>query len=66
MQSRLKSSTSLAGPSLAMVVCLSLVIRFKVFTWTDRGHYQTGDTVNAGFQARTPDCMGEPVTGKAD
>ncbi len=38
---------------------------FKVFVWTDRGHYQTGDTVNLGFQARTPD--GKPVngTGKA-
>jgi uncharacterized protein YfaS (alpha-2-macroglobulin family) len=35
---------------------------FKVFTWTDRGHYQTGDTVNAGFQARTAD--GKPVAGK--
>ena len=34
---------------------------FKVFTWTDRGHYQTGDTVNVGFQARTPD--GKPVKG---
>ncbi|HQX48954.1 MAG TPA: MG2 domain-containing protein [Planctomycetaceae bacterium] len=34
---------------------------FKVFTWTDRGHYQTGDTVNVGFQARTPDD--KPVKG---
>jgi uncharacterized protein YfaS (alpha-2-macroglobulin family) len=35
---------------------------FKVFTWTDRGHYQTGDTVTVGYQARTPD--GKPVQGK--
>ena len=34
---------------------------FKVFTWTDRGHYQTGDTVSVGFQARTPDD--KPVKG---
>lgn len=34
---------------------------FKVFTWTDRGHYQTSDTVTVGFQARTPD--GKPVKG---
>ena len=34
---------------------------FKVFTWTERGHYQTGDTVNVGFQARTPDD--KPVKG---
>ena len=35
---------------------------FHVFVWTDRGHYQTGDTVVAGFQARTPD--GKPVAGR--
>jgi alpha-2-macroglobulin len=34
---------------------------FKVFVWTDRGHYKTGDTVEVGVQARTPD--GRPVTG---
>jgi hypothetical protein len=38
---------------------------FKVFTWTDRGHYQTGDTVNVGFQARTPDGKGVKGSGKA-
>lgn len=37
---------------------------FKVFTWTDRGHYQTGDTVNVGFQARTPDGKGVKGSGK--
>ncbi|MEZ6061367.1 MAG: MG2 domain-containing protein [Planctomycetaceae bacterium] len=31
---------------------------FKVFVWTDRGHYQTGDTANVGIQARTPDGKG--------
>jgi uncharacterized protein YfaS (alpha-2-macroglobulin family) len=36
---------------------------FKVFTWTDRGHYQTGDTVNVGFQARTPDGKGVKGSG---
>ena len=35
---------------------------FRVFTWTDRGHYQTDDTIELGFQARTPD--GKPVAGK--
>ena len=34
---------------------------FKVFVWTNRGHYKTGDTVEVGVQARTPD--GRPVTG---
>ena len=38
---------------------------FKVFTWTDRGHYQTGDTVNVGFQARTPDDKPVKGSGKA-
>ena len=38
---------------------------FKVFTWTDRGHYQTGDTVNVGFQARTPDDKPVKGIGKA-
>ncbi len=38
---------------------------FKVFTWTDRGHYQTGDTVNVGFQARTPDDKPVKGNGKA-
>jgi uncharacterized protein YfaS (alpha-2-macroglobulin family) len=31
---------------------------FRVFTWTDRGHYETGDTVSVGVQARTPDGKG--------
>ncbi|MEO2027819.1 MAG: MG2 domain-containing protein [Fuerstiella sp.] len=34
---------------------------FKVFVWTHRGHYKTGDTVEVGVQARTPD--GKPVKG---
>jgi len=34
---------------------------FKVFAWTDRGYYRTGDTIHASFQARTPD--GKPVEG---
>lgn len=34
---------------------------FKVFVWTDRGHYRTGDTATVGIQARTPD--GKPVSG---
>ena len=33
---------------------------YRVFTWTDRGHYQTGDPVTLHYQARTPD--GNPVT----
>ena len=35
---------------------------FKVFTWTDRGHYQTGDPATLYYQARTAD--GKPVTAK--
>ncbi|MEZ6032742.1 MAG: MG2 domain-containing protein [Planctomycetaceae bacterium] len=38
---------------------------FQVFTWTDRGHYQTGDTVTVGFQARTPDSKPVKGSGKA-
>lgn len=34
---------------------------FKVFAWTDRGHYRVGDTIAAEFQARTLDGRG--VTG---
>lgn len=37
---------------------------FKVFTWTDRGHYQTGDDVQLGYQARTPDSKPVQGTGK--
>lgn len=38
---------------------------FRVFVWTDRGHYQTGDTVQVGVQARS--AAGQPVqaTGRA-
>lgn len=36
---------------------------FKVFSWTDRGYYHTGDTIHAEFQART--LSGNPVTGPA-
>ncbi len=35
---------------------------FKVYAWVDRGHYRVGDTVSAGFQARTLD--GKPVKGR--
>jgi uncharacterized protein YfaS (alpha-2-macroglobulin family)/tetratricopeptide (TPR) repeat protein len=38
---------------------------FKVFVWTDKGHYQTGDTVNVTLQARTPDGKGVAGQGKA-
>ncbi|MEZ6121911.1 MAG: alpha-2-macroglobulin family protein [Planctomycetaceae bacterium] len=34
---------------------------YRVFVWTDRGHYRTGDTVTVGVQARTAD--GQPVKG---
>jgi alpha-2-macroglobulin len=36
---------------------------FKVFAWTDRGYYHTGDTIKAEFQART--IGGKPVVGAA-
>ena len=38
---------------------------FKVFVWTDRGHYHTGDTVTVNLQARTPDGKHVAGTGKA-
>lgn len=38
---------------------------FKVFVWTDRGHYQTGDTVTVNLQARTPDGQGVAGSGTA-
>ncbi|MCA9063612.1 MAG: alpha-2-macroglobulin, partial [Planctomycetaceae bacterium] len=38
---------------------------FKVFVWTDRGHYRTGDTVNVGVRARTPDGLGVAGAGRA-
>ncbi len=38
---------------------------FKVFTWTDRGHYQSGDPATLYFQARTADGKPVPATGRA-
>jgi len=35
---------------------------FKVYAWTDRGHYRVGDTVHAGFKAQT--LAKKPVQGK--
>jgi len=35
---------------------------FKVYAWVNRGHYRVGDTVSAGFQARTLDS--KPVKGR--
>jgi uncharacterized protein YfaS (alpha-2-macroglobulin family) len=37
---------------------------FRVFAWTDRGHYQAGDTIQAAFRAQTLD--GKPVQGKGE
>lgn len=37
---------------------------FKVFTWTDRGHYRVGATIHASFQARTLAGSGVAGTGK--
>jgi hypothetical protein len=34
---------------------------FKVYAWTDRGHYRVGDTVHAGFKAQT--LAKKPVQG---
>ena len=34
---------------------------FKVFSWTHRGYYRTGDVIHASFAARTLDS--KPVTG---
>ncbi|WP_437201352.1 alpha-2-macroglobulin family protein [Planctomicrobium sp. SH664] len=36
---------------------------FKVFSWTDRGYYQVGDTIQASFQARTLSGNGVEGTG---
>lgn len=36
---------------------------FKVYAWTDRGHYNVGDTVNVGISARTLDQKGIVGTG---
>jgi alpha-2-macroglobulin len=35
---------------------------FKVYAWTDRGHYRVGDTVRAGFKVQT--LAAKPVRGK--
>ena len=35
---------------------------FRVFAWTDRGHYRAGDAVEASFQTQTVDQ--KPVVGK--
>ncbi|MEE4265902.1 MAG: MG2 domain-containing protein [Desulfobacteraceae bacterium] len=35
---------------------------FKVYAWSDRGHYRVGDTVNAGFKAQT--LAQKPVQGQ--
>lgn len=35
---------------------------FRVHAWTDRGHYRTGDTVQAGFKAQT--IARRPVEGR--
>ena len=35
---------------------------FAVYTWVDRGHYRTGDTIEARFSAQTLDH--KPVAGK--
>jgi uncharacterized protein YfaS (alpha-2-macroglobulin family) len=35
---------------------------FKVYAWTDRGHYRVGDTVHAGFKAQT--LAKKPVRGQ--
>ncbi|MDP6523491.1 MAG: MG2 domain-containing protein [Kiritimatiellia bacterium] len=35
---------------------------FKVFAWSEEGHYRVGDEITAKFQGRTPD--GKPVEGK--
>jgi uncharacterized protein YfaS (alpha-2-macroglobulin family) len=37
---------------------------FQVFAWLDRGHYRTGDTVRASFDAHTLD--NKPVEGKGE
>jgi uncharacterized protein YfaS (alpha-2-macroglobulin family) len=37
---------------------------FAVYTWLDRGHYRTGDTVKAYFDAHTIDH--KPVAGKGE
>jgi alpha-2-macroglobulin len=36
---------------------------YKIFSWTHRGHYRVGDTIEARFQARTLDGRGVAGTG---
>ncbi|MBM4353588.1 MAG: alpha-2-macroglobulin, partial [Deltaproteobacteria bacterium] len=38
---------------------------FKVYAWVDRGHYRTGDTVQAEFRAQTLDNKPVKGTGEA-
>jgi uncharacterized protein YfaS (alpha-2-macroglobulin family) len=37
---------------------------FKVYSWTNRGHYRVGDTVEASFQARRLDGKGVEAKGE--
>jgi uncharacterized protein YfaS (alpha-2-macroglobulin family) len=37
---------------------------FRVFTWVDRGHYRTGDDIQASVQAHTLDQKPVPGTGE--
>jgi uncharacterized protein YfaS (alpha-2-macroglobulin family) len=37
---------------------------FRVYAWTNRGHYEIGDTIEASFQARTLDGKGVKGSGK--
>ncbi len=37
---------------------------FRVYVWLRRGFYRVGDTIEASFQARTPD--GKPVKGSGE
>ncbi|MGK0188984.1 MAG: hypothetical protein ACI9R3_004800 [Verrucomicrobiales bacterium] len=36
---------------------------FRVYAWTDRGHYEVGDSIDASFQARTLDGNGVQGNG---
>jgi alpha-2-macroglobulin len=37
---------------------------FRVYGWTDRGHYRVGEPIQATFSARTADGKGVPGKGK--
>src|SRR5690606_12160614 len=39
---------------------------YKIFSWTHRGYYQVGDTVEANFQARSLDGQGIKGSGKLE